>query len=185
MGIFSKWFGHTEAQQTTGTNVANELSEMKNDETIINDVNALEKALDPVFGTGMPIDAIYAYIERDYEGQGYSDSMCNADNAYKESKKVIIKDGLKRLFSQVRLRYQDDFRRVTVQIDIVEKQGMIDTSYLLKAKKETYAEHMKTIDVMEESLMKNDPKMLSMIDSYERGFLKGIAAISQTFLNTK
>ena len=36
----------------------------------------------------MPIDAIYAYIERDYEEQGYSDSMCNADNSYKEAKKT-------------------------------------------------------------------------------------------------
>ena len=59
---------------------------------------------------------------------------------------------------------------------------MIDTSSLLKARRETFVEHMRTIDEMETLLTKNDPKMLSMIDSYERGFLKGIAAISQTFL---
>ena len=39
------------------------------------------------YGTGMPIDAIYAYIQDDYEQEGYSDAMCNADMAYKESKK--------------------------------------------------------------------------------------------------
>ena len=65
----------------------------------------------------MPIDAIYAYIQDDYEQEGYSDAMCNADMAYKESKKEIIKNGLKMLFEQVRLRYESDIRDINVQID--------------------------------------------------------------------
>ena len=180
MGFFD--FFKRKSTGLAETEKGDKLPEVSKEDSVENTNPSDNDILTISFGTGMPIDAIYAYIERDYEEQGYSDSMCNADNSYKEAKKTIIKDGLKRLFSQVRLRYQDDLRKVVVQINIVEQQGMIDTSSLLKARRETFVEHMRTIDEMETLLTKNDPKMLSMIDSYERGFLKGIAAISQTFL---
>lgn len=135
------------------------------------------------YGTGMPIDAIYAYIQDDYEQEGYSDAMCNADMAYKESKKEIIKNGLKMLFEQVRLRYESDIRDISVQIDIVETQGLTTTSMTLKARRDTFNEHLSKINEMESSLDREDKKMMNMIASYERGFLKGISAKSESFIN--
>lgn len=95
------------------------------------------------YGTGMPIDVIYSYIQTDYEQDGYNDAMCNSDIQYKESKKKIINNGLKMLFEQVRLRYESDIRDINVQIDIVETQGLTSSSMSLKARKETYNEHLK------------------------------------------
>lgn len=115
------------------------------------------------YGTGMPIDAIYAYIQDDYEQEGYSDAMCNADMAYKESKKEIIKNGLKMLFEQVRLRYESDIRDINVQIDIVDIQGLTTSSMSLKARRDTYNEHLKKINDMELSLDREDKKMMNMI----------------------
>ena len=135
------------------------------------------------YGTGMPIDAIYAYIQDDYEQEGYSDAMCNADMAYKESKKEIIKNGLKMLFEQVRLRYESDIRDISVQIDIVETQGLTTTSMTLKARRDTFNAHLSKINEMESSLDREDKKMMNMIASYERGFLKGISAKSESFIN--
>lgn len=135
------------------------------------------------YGTGMPIDAIYAYIQDDYEQEGYSDAMRNADMAYKESKKEIIKNGLKMLFEQVRLRYESDIRDINVQIDIVDIQGLTTSSMSLKARRDTYNEHLKKINDMELSLDREDKKMMNMIASYERGFLKGVAAKSESFIN--
>lgn len=135
------------------------------------------------YGTGMPIDAIYAYMQDDYEQEGYDDAMCNADMAYKESKKEIIKNGLKMLFEQVRLRYESDIRDINVQIDIVEMQGLTTSSMSLKARRDTYNEHLKKINDMELSLDREDKKMMNMIASYERGFLKGVSARSESFIN--
>ena len=36
---------------------------------------------------------------------------------------------------------------------------------------------------MQEQLKANDPKMTTMIESYRRGFLKGITALTQSFIN--
>ena len=135
------------------------------------------------YGTGMPIEAIYAYMQDDYEQEGYDDAMCNADMAYKESKKEIIKNGLKMLFEQVRLRYESDIRDINVQIDIVEMQGLTTSSMSLKARRDTYNEHLKKINDMELSLDREDKKMMNMIASYERGFLKGVSARSESFIN--
>lgn len=134
------------------------------------------------YGTKMPIDAVYAFISRDYEEQGYNDAMCNADSSYKDSKKVIIRNELKRLFEQVSLRYKSDLRDIEVQIDIVEQQGLINTASSLKARKETFIEHMNVLNEMEVSLEQGQQQMLSMINSYERGFLKGLAAKSDSLL---
>lgn len=135
------------------------------------------------YGTGMPIDVIYAYIQDDYEQEGYNDAMCNSDIQYKESKKRIINNGLKMLFEQIRLRYESDIRDIDVQIDIVETQGLTSSSMSLKARKETYNEHLRKIKEMEDALDREDEKMMNMIASYERGFLKGIAAKSESFIN--
>lgn len=134
------------------------------------------------YGTGMPIDAIYAYIKDDYEQMGYDDAMCNADIQYKESKKEIIINKLKVLFEQVRLCYEGDIRDIDVCIDTVEAQGITSTARTLKARKETFNEHLRKIDEMEESLDKGERKMLNMVASYERGFLKGVSAKSESFI---
>lgn len=186
MSIFSRLFGRSTVASTDETQSTDgkQLPEIKK-EDFVDDTDPGKNIAGASFGTEMPIDAIYAYLERDYEQQGYEDSMCNADNSYKDSKKEIIKNGLKRLFSQVRLRYKDDLRMIEVQISIVEQQGMINTSSSLNARKETFIEHMKTIDEMETSLINNESQMLGMIDSYNRGFLKGLAAISQSYLKNQ
>lgn len=186
MSIFSRLFGRSAATSTgeVSSNDGKQLPEIKK-EDFVDDTDPSKDIVGKSFGTEMPIDAIYAYLERDYEQQGYEDSMCNADNSYKDSKKEIIKNGLKRLFSQVKLRYKNDLRMIEVQINIVEQQGMINTSSSLKARKETFIEHMKAIDEMETLLTKNESQMLGMIESYNRGFLKGLAAISQSYLKNQ
>lgn len=186
MSIFSKLFGKNAAASNSDStsNDGRQFSETGKD-GFANNAEPNKEIVHTSFGTEMPIDAIYAYLERDYEQQGYEDSMCNADNSYKDSKKEIIKNGLKRLFSQVKLRYKDDLRRIDVQVIIVEQQGMINTSASLRAQKETILEHMKMLDEMETSLLNDEPQMLGMIDSYNRGFLKGLAAISQSYLKNQ
>ena len=42
---------------------------------------------------------------------------------------------------------------------------------------------LKKINDMELSLDREDKKMMNMIASYERGFLKGVAAKSESFIN--
>ena len=183
MGFFSKLFNNEQKQPITEEEEKQPLPEIKKEEFIDDsDPNEDQGIVYIKYGTGMPIDAIYAYVEKDYEQDGYDDAICNPDSSYKESRKVIIRSGLNRRFEQVRLRYKNDLREIDVQIATVEQQGMMNTSSILRARRDTYSEHLTKIDEMERKLDENDIQLLSMLDSYERGFLRGLAAISQTFL---
>ena len=178
MGLFSSIFGKKEQELVPAIK---ELPEVKED-IFVDNSDPVNEPATLHYGTRMPIDAIYTFINKDYEQQGYDDAMCNTDSSYKDSKVSIIKNELKRLFEQVRLRYRSDLREIEVQIGIVEQQGLISTAESLKARKETFLEHMEVMEKMEVSLDNDEPKMLSMIDSYERGFLRGLAAKSDALL---
>lgn len=185
MGLFTRIFEKKEGQPVVvANNESNSLPEVKRSdaadepETISKDDNVVKMQ----YGTQMPIDIIYAFIERDYENDGYLDAMCNPDDSYKESKKAMIKHGLKRLFEQVGLRYKSDLRTIEVQITIMEQQGMANTASTLQARKETLLEHLAKMNEMEVALDNEEQKMMSMIKSYERGFLKGLAAKSDLLL---
>lgn len=182
MGFFSSFFKN-EQQPISEEEEKKVLPEIKREDFVNDsDPNDDQEIVYIKYGTGMPIDAIYIYVEKDYEQAGYDDAICNPDSSYKESRKIIIRSGLNRRFEQVRLRYKNDLREIDVQIATLEQQGMMNTSSFLNARRETYSEHLAKIDEMEQKLEKNDIQLLSMLDSYDRGFLRGLAAISQTFL---
>lgn len=185
MGIFPSFFSRNKQaldSAAEGNQEAKVLPEIKQEDFVDHSDPNDNDVISIQYGTQMPIDIIYTYIDKDYEEQGYDDAMCNADCTYKDSKKLIIKNELKRLFERVGLRYKSDLRDIEVQISIVEQQGLMNTASSLKARKETFLEHMETMKMMEECLDNEEQQMLSMISSYERGFLKGLAAKSDSLL---
>ena len=74
------------------------------------------------WGTGMPIDVIFAFIHRDFEEQGYQDALVNSDLRYREMKEGIIRNDLRMLFRRISLRYQSDIRMLDVQIKNAEEE---------------------------------------------------------------
>lgn len=185
MGLFSKFVKKkVEQPVVVAENNNNRLPEVKKNDAVDHSEPVLKESnvFKIQYGTQMPIDIIYAFIERDYENEGYEDAMCNPDDSYKESKKVMIKHSLKRLFEQVGLRYKSDLRDIEVQIGIMNQQGMSNTASTLQARKDTLLEHLNIMEEMEVALDHEEQKMMSMIKSYERGFLKGLAAKSDLLL---
>lgn len=135
------------------------------------------------YGTGFPIDAIYVFLKKDNEQRGFDDAMVNPENTYKEAGATLIENELKQLFEQVRLRYRNDLRILQVQIENMEKQGLPHQAANLYARKETFEEHMTKIGEMENKVKTKESSVMSPIYSYERGFLKGLAAKSEIILN--
>ena len=89
------------------------------------------------------------------------------------------------LFKRISLRYKSDVREIEVQMRNAQEQYAMSSASLLQARKETYEEHLEEIADMERLLDANDPKMMTMIESYRRGFLKGISAITLKFINNE
>lgn len=137
------------------------------------------------WGTGMPIDVIFNYIHRDFEEEGFQDAIVNSDIAYREIKENIIRNDLEMLFKRIALRYKSDIREINFKIDNARKAYALAAASQLDSLKQTYEEHLAEIEEMQELLDADDPKMTTMIESYRRGFLKGITAATINYIENK
>jgi len=89
------------------------------------------------------------------------------------------------LFKRIILKYKNDIRIIDVKIDNAQKALALTSASNMMALRETYEEHLTEIQEMQQHLEASDPKMTTMIESYRRGFLKGIAANTIDFINNK
>ncbi len=146
--------------------------------------NGKDEVISIAYGTGMPIDVIYAYIGKDYEPDGYEDALVNPSVEYCKTKETIILNQLQQLFRQVTLTYKGEIRMLDVHIENSKSLFNLSSAAMLEAKKETCEEHIAEIKQMLEKLRNNSPEMLTMIDSYRRGFSKGVSAKTASFLSS-
>ena len=137
------------------------------------------------WGTEMPIDVIFHYIHKNYEEEGYQDAIVNSDIAYRDTKEKIIRNDLEMLFKRISLRYKSDIREIEFKIDNARKAFAMTAAAQLESLKQTCEEHLSEIEEMQELLNADDPKMTTMIESYRRGFLKGITAATLNFIENK
>ena len=136
------------------------------------------------YGTGMAIDSIYAFISKDYEQDGYQDAIVNCAAEYCKAKENIILNSLQQLFSQVLLRYKKDIRLLDVQIENAKSLFSLNYAAILEARKDTCEEHIQEINNMKAKLLAKEPEMMTMIESYRRGFSKGCVAQTTNFLSS-
>lgn len=166
----------TENTQGAENEETNSPEEVKRDE---------KKIITITWGTGMPIDIIFNFIHKDFEEEGFQDALVNCDITYRDTKEKIIRNDLEMLFKRIILRYKSDMREVDVNINNARNACAICAAGRLQALRETYEEHLAEINEMQELLEDNDPKMLTMIESYRRGFQKGMAAVAMNFIENK
>lgn len=135
------------------------------------------------WGTGMPIDVIFNYIHKNFEEDGFQDALVNSDITYRDAKEKIIRNDLEMLFKRIILCYKKNIREIDVQINNARQAYALSAASSLEAQRTIYEEHLTEIDEMREQFEADDPKMMTMIESYRRGFLKGITAVSLKFIN--
>ena len=150
----------------------NVLVEETNEEKPVNNIVTI------TYGTGKAIDLIYNFLKDDYESKGYDDALTNPDSSYKEMNKAMIKSSLEVKFKQVRRRYEDDLRTIDFHINSRKEAGLIELVKELETKKEILLQHVKELNTMEQDFLNEAPYMMGMLYSYERGFLRGLAALS-------
>ena len=144
-----------------------------------------QKIITITWGTGMPIDVIFNFIHKNFEEDGFQDALVNCDITYRDAKEKIIRNDLEMLFKRIILKYKSDIRVVNVKIENAHKALALAAAADMEALRATYEEHLTEIQEMQSQLEANDPKMTTMIESYRRGFLKGIAANTVNFINNK
>ena len=137
------------------------------------------------WGTGMPIDVIFNFIHKNFEEEGFQDALVNSDITYRDTKVKIIRYDLEMLFTRITLRYKTDIRMVESKMNNAREAFALDAVAKLDSLKHTYEEHLAEIEDMKELLDADDPKMTTMIESYRRGFMKGVTAATLNFIENK
>lgn len=187
MAIF-KLFGNMpkENEVVVPAMTENTQKEKKEDVLVPDDEKKDEKRLITItWGTGMPIDVIFNFIHKNFEEEGFQDALVNSDITYRDAKEKIIRNDLEMLFKRIILKYKSDVRIINVKIENAQKALAMAAAADMEALRTTYEEHLTEIQEMQSQLEANDPKMTTMIESYRRGFLKGIAANTVNFINNK
>lgn len=129
------------------------------------------------------LSKVYQYLKIDFETMGYDDALCIPDVSYKEKNKSIIRNKLKILIDEQKVVYAESLRVVRFHIKTREEAGLITVVDELKVKEANLLDHYQVIQQMENDLANEVPYILSMLLSYERGFLRGLYAISLETIN--
>ena len=171
MGVFN-FFRKKQVLVEEPTMEQNLVAEETQNEKTVNDIVTI------TYGTGKPIDLIYNFLKDDYESKGYDDALTNPDTSYKEMNKSMIKSSLEIKFKQVHRKYEDDLRTIDFHINSRKEAGLVELVKELETKKEILLQHVKELNTMEQDFINEAPYMMGMLFSYERGFLRGLAALS-------
>ncbi len=132
------------------------------------------------------IGAIYDFLQADYESKGYNDALTSPDDKYKAENIKLIKMDLQILIMKVDTYYKDLIRDLDFHIGSRSRAGMIDLVEELKTRKEMVIEHMGKVEELKRETETDNGMTQRMILSYQRGFMRGLSAITQSnVLNKK
>ena len=130
------------------------------------------------------IEAIYQFLQADYESRGYNDALVSPDESYRNDNiKLLIRD-LEILIQQVTTYYEDMLNDLDFHITSRSRAGLIDLVEELKIRKQKAGEHLEKVKNMSAELSVRSSLSERIVLSYQRGFMRGLSAITQSdFLN--
>jgi hypothetical protein len=132
------------------------------------------------------IDAVYSFLQDDYESKGYSDALTNPDESYKKDNIRLIKLDLKILIQKASTYYEDLSVELDMHIATRGRAGLIDLVQELEMRKRMVADHKAKVEQIQADIEKEDGMSQRIILSYQRGFMRGLSALSQSkVLNKK
>jgi len=155
------------------------------DATFTDDVRPAEVIHDPDNNvTG--IEAVYAFLQGDYESKGFNDALTNPDDSYKQDNIRLIKLDLQILIEKVSTYYEDLSKELDLHISTRSRAGLIDLVEELESRKQMVNEHRMKVSRLEDEINQEHSMSNRIILSYQRGFMRGLSALSQSkVLNKK
>jgi hypothetical protein len=136
-------------------------------------------------GSTRGIEAIYSFLQADYETKGYNDALTNPDDSYKADNILLIRQDLEILILQVKTYYEDNINKLEFHINSRSRAGLVDLVEELKITKDTVQEHLKKVDTLNEDLEQNTGITQRIALSYQRGFSHGLSALTQSQILNK
>lgn len=128
------------------------------------------------------LDAIYSFLQNDYESKGYNDALTNPDESYKKDNIRLLHHDLIILIDKSATYYENLLKEVDFHISSRTRAGLIDLVEELKIRREMVLDHMEKVRVIRQEAVNGTGATERIALSYQRGFMRGLSAISQSKL---
>jgi hypothetical protein len=137
-----------------------------------------KKPLTVSYATGWPIDVIYGYLHKNNEEKGFNDAMVKSDLTFRDMNMNIIRNKILMVFREINLNYDVMKRDLEIRIETCSAAGLLSTVSELEKKMSTIKAHKAELEKLEEDFRNNEKEASIPLQSYECGFLRGIATIA-------
>ena len=137
-----------------------------------------KKPLTVSFATGWPIDVIYGYLHKNYEEKGFGDAMVKSDLAFRDMNIGIIRNKILMVFREINLNYDVMKRDIEGRMETCTAAGLLTTLSDLEKQMAVINTHKAELSQLEEDFRNNANEASVPLQSYECGFLRGVATIA-------
>ena len=137
-----------------------------------------KKPLTVSYATGWPIDVIYGYLHKNNEDKGFNDAMVKSDLTFRDMNMNIIRNRILMVFREINLNYDVMKRDLEIRMDTCSAAGLLSTVSELEKTMSTIKAHKAELKELEEDFRNNEKEASIPLQSYECGFLRGIATIA-------
>lgn len=128
------------------------------------------------------LDAVYEFLQFDYESRGYNDALTNPDESYKADNIKLFHHDLIILLDRSMVYYDGLLKDIDFHISSRSRAGLIDLVEELRIRKELVLDHIAKLKVIKEEAVSGSGATQRIALSYQRGFMRGLSAISQSKL---
>lgn len=133
-------------------------------------------------GGAKGLDAVYAFLQYDYESKGYNDALTNPDESYKADNIKLFHHDLMILLDRTAVYYDGLLKQLDFHMSSRSRAGLIDLVEELKIRKEQTLDHIARLKALKEEAVAGSGITQRIALSYQRGFMRGLSAISQSKL---
>ena len=137
-----------------------------------------KKPLTVSYATGWPIDVIYGYLHKNNEDKGFNDAMVKSDLTFRDMNMNIIRNKILMVFREINLNYDVMKRDLEIRMNTCSAAGLLSTVSELEKAMSTINAHKAELKELEEDFRNNEKEAAIPLQSYECGFLRGIATIA-------
>lgn len=130
------------------------------------------------YATGWPIDVIYGYLHKNYEEKGFNDAMVKSDLAFRDINMNIIRNKILMIFREVNLNYDVMRKDIETRMETCSAAGLLTTLSDLENQASIISAHKAELEKLEQDFRSNANEASVPLQSYDCGFLRGIATIA-------
>jgi len=142
-----------------------------------------EPLLEEVSKTTYNLDEIYNYSSVDFESRGYQDALTNPDTSYKKDNIELLLMDLGIIIQRANNQYSNRLKDLDFHIQSRKDAGLIDTVNQLETEKNKTIESLDQVNIIKKDFDNESGLNKRVSYSYNRGFNRGLASISQPLIN--